>query len=267
MTVRTSSGWVVALSFCSRVAFAQRSLDQAWTVLNEGLSHESTEHRAAAAHALGLIPGSARARDAAENALTDEEEEVRASAATALGEIGAESSIPKLRAALRDEEAEVVFAATNALYKLKDPIAFEVFYSVLMGERKTGEGLLESQMDMITDPDALARIGFERGIGYLPWGGLSYRVFRRLLGDDDAAPIRAGAATKLAEDPDPKAGEALRESAGDDNWLVRSAVVSATADRDDPSLLDAVTPLMDDDNTVVRYSAAATTIRLSAGKE
>ncbi len=171
-TTRTPRRRNTALRICARpalalwcsagVIFAQDSTDRAWTVVSEGLRHESTEHRAAAVHALGLLPDNARAREAADNALADEEEEVRASAATALGEMGAEESIPNLKAALGDEEAVVVFAATNALYKLGDPIAFEVFYGVLMGERKTGEGLLESQLEMLSDRRALARLGFEQ---------------------------------------------------------------------------------------------------------
>ena len=264
--VRTCFRCVVALWFCVGVLFAQGSKGQAWSVLSEGLGHENKEDRASAVHALGLIPDSARAREAAENALTDKEEVVRAAAATALGEMGAESSIPKLKAALRDEKAEVVFGATNALYKLKDPIAFEVFYSVLMGERKTGKSLTESQMDMLKDSKALAKVGFEQGIGFIPFAGIGYGVFKGLR-RNDASPVRAGAAAKVAEDPDPKAAEALRKSAYDDKWLVRAAVASAIAKRGDPTLLDAIIPLMDDDNKVVRYTAAAVTIRLSAIKQ
>ncbi len=104
------------------------------------------------------------------------------------------------------------------------------------------------------------------GIGFIPFAGLGYGVFNRLR-RDDASPVRAGAATKLAEDPDPKTAEALRRSANDESWLVRTAVVSAIAMRDDPTFLDVIVPLMDDDNRVVRYTAAATTIRLSATEQ
>jgi len=81
---------------------------------------------------------------------------------------------------------------------------------------------------------------------------------------DDASPVRAAAATKLAGDPDPKSGEALAKSAADSKWLVRAAVVDAIARRGNPSLLKAIVPLLDDDNDAVKFSAAAAVIRLSA---
>ena len=51
-----------------------------------------------------------------------------------------------------------------------DPTAYHVYYGVLTGQRKTGEPLLASQMDMLKDPDTLARIGLETGIGFIPFG-------------------------------------------------------------------------------------------------
>ena len=88
MTARPCFRCLVALWLCVGVVSAQDATDLAWSILSDGLGRNSDDHRAAAAHALGLIPNNARARDAAENALNDDEEEVRASAAAALGEMG-----------------------------------------------------------------------------------------------------------------------------------------------------------------------------------
>ena len=47
----------------------------------------------------------------------------------------------KLKEALKDPDAGVVLAAANALRLIGDPIAYEVYYAVLTGERKSGAGL------------------------------------------------------------------------------------------------------------------------------
>jgi HEAT repeat protein len=166
----------------------------------------------------------------------------------------------------KDTDAGVVFAATDALYRLGDPSAYQVYYAVLLGEKKTGEGLVDSQVKMLKDPKAMAQMGFTVGIGFVPFAGAGYGVFKAAT-KDDASPIRAAAATKLAGDPDPKSGEGLARSAKDPKWLVRAAVVDAIARRGDASLLKAVVPLLDDENDVVQFSAAAAVVRLSTVKK
>jgi HEAT repeat protein len=150
----------------------------------------------------------------------------------------------------------VVFAAVNALYNLGDPCAYEVYYAVLLGERKSGEGLVESQMKMLKDPKAMARMGFEQGLGFIPFAGVGYSVLKTMT-KDDTSPVRAAAAQKLIRDADPKTSEALMRTASDKKWLVRAAVVDAIARRGDPALLRAVWPLLNDENDTVRFSAAA----------
>ena len=252
-----------AFFLCLGCTLAQKPADKAWSVLTDGLTNSRGAKRAAAVQALGLIPNSTRAREAAEQALSDESEEVRAAAAKALGVMGAKESIPKLKDAINDKAMAVVFAATTALFTLEDPAAYQVYYAVLMGEKKTGEALLDSQLNMLKDPKALTKLGFEQGIGFIPFGGISYSAFKRVR-KDDVSPIRAAAARKLARDTDPKSADALRRNTTDKKWLVRAAVVSSLAQRGDPAMLDAVIPLMDDENDVVRYTSAAATLRLLA---
>lgn len=243
--------------------YAQGPAEKAWEILAAGLEDKSYERRAHAAHALGLAPNHPRVREAAVKALKDQREEVRASGASALGHMGAKEATGELRAALQDKSADVVLAAANALLRLNDPAANQVYYAVLLGEKKTGESLTDAQLKMLKDPKALTKLGFETGIGFIPFGGVSYKVFK-MVTKDDVSPVRAAAATKLAHDPDPKSGEALRRTASDPKWLVRAAVASAIAERGDPKLLDAVTPLLEDSNEIVRFTSAAATLRLSA---
>jgi HEAT repeat protein len=146
---------------------------------------------------------------------------------------------------------------------LGDPAAFEVYYAVLAGEKKSGDTLLESQSKMIHDPKALAKIGFEQGIGFVPFGGASYAAFK-MMTKDDVSPVRSAAASKLSKDPDPKSQRLLESAVSDKKWLVRAAAIDALAKRGNPASIGAVVPALDDGNDVVKFTACAAVIRLVA---
>ena len=252
---------------CPVLLQAQAPTDKAWSILKQGAADKSYEKRVKTFRALALVVQNQAAQQMAERALSDEKPEVRIAAASSLGQMGAKSSVPLLQNLIKqDKDAGVVFAATDALFRLGDPAAFQVYYAVLLGEKKTGEGLVESQMKILRDPKAMAQMGFEVGIGFVPFAGAGYGVFKAVT-KDDASPVRAAAATKLAGDPDPKSGEALAKSTKDPKWLVRAAVVDAIAKRGDPSLLKAILPLLSDENDTVQFNAAAAVLRLSAIKK
>jgi HEAT repeat protein len=234
---------------------------RAWTLLEQGAASNDKDTRARAVESLGLLVHNDRARKLAESKLKDSESSVRAAAATTLGQIGLKAATPALTAAVHDKEAEVVFACASALLKLGDRTAYGVYYAVLTGERKTGEPLVESQLKMLKDPDALARIGFEQGIGFIPFGGIGLTAFKSFRADN-VSPVRAAAAQRLAADPDPASGQALAKAAGDEKWLVRASAASAIAARGDRALEPAVVARLDDDNETVRFNAAAAVVRL-----
>ena len=238
-------------------------VDTAWSVLKDGVESTSSDRRAKAVHALGLLQKNQKAQDMAEKALTDESSDVRFEAANALGQMRAFSARVKLEKALNDKEVKVVVAAANALYLLKSPAAYQVYYALLTGERKSSDGLLQSQLNMLRDRKAMEKLAFETGIGFVPFGGMSYEAWKTIT-QDDTSSVRAAAAEKLASDPDPKSAKALAESCFDKKWQVRAAVVDAIAKRGDPALLSSVIPLLTDGNDTVRYDAAATILRLSA---
>jgi HEAT repeat protein len=242
---------------------AQSASDKAWSILNAGIGHEKADHRAKAARALGLIVNDARARQLAEHALADPKGEVRAAAADALGQMNAKASIGKLVEVVKtDKDTAAVFAAAGALDALGDPRAFEFYYAVLTGERKSGESLVDSQMKMLKDPKAVAQLGVQAGLGFVPFGSLGYTVFRTAT-KDDTSPVRAAAAQKLVRDSDPATSEALVKVAGDEKWMVRAAVLNAIARRGDTKLAAAILPRLDDENETVRYTAAAAVLRLT----
>lgn len=232
-------------------------------MLEQGVADKSPEDRVHALDALALLPASPRARPLVEKGLTDEKDEVRAAAATALGELKSRTSIPKLRKALDDPSPSVFLAAARSLYLMGDPEAYDILYEVVIGEKKSGDGLVRSQVKMVQNPKALAKLGTEVGVSFIPFGGLGYRVFR-MTTEDKASPIRAEAAIKLASDPDPIASQALKRVATDPKEIVRSAAFEAIARRRDRSLLPIAVQGLEDEKELVRYHAAAAVIRLSS---
>jgi HEAT repeat protein len=265
MTKRTVMLWALWAWVLAGPARAQTDAERGFSVLQQGVHDANEGRREKAVLALGLLAKDERARQLAEAGLADPSPGVRAAAATALGQIGLEASIPRLQEAVKDKEAEVVFSAASALYVLGDPLVYGLYYAVLTGERKTGEPLLESQLDMLKDPQALARIGFEAGMGLIPFGGVGTKVFKQVTADK-VSPVRAAAAQKLVSDPDPRSARALADATLDKEWLVRASAVSAIAKRGDPELVSAVIPLLEDEEDTVRFSAAAAVVRLSAAR-
>jgi HEAT repeat protein len=243
---------------------SQEPTARAWMTLQQGLTCHRAEKRANAVHALRLLPHNAKAQEMAEKALADPSPKVRASAARALGPMGAESSVPKLKTALNDVEPSVVLAAAHSLFVLghRDEV-YDIDYEVLTGERKSADGFVKSQMNELKDPRAVAKMGLETGIGFAPFGGEAYEAFKR-ISKDDRSPVRAAAAKELVADRDPKIDAALAKACSDKKWPVRAAAVWAIAKRDDPTLLKAVTAMLGDKSEIVRYDASAAVVRLTA---
>lgn len=242
------------------------AVDQAWTLIKDGVNSANSFRRAKAVHALGFLTKNTKAQEWAETALADPNGEVRVEAANALGRMGAVSARPKLKDALNDKDIKVVLAAANSLYLLKDPAAYEVWYALLTGERKSSAGLLQSQLETLKDRRAMEKLVFETGIGFVPFGGMGYEAWKTVT-HDDTTPVRVAAAEKLASDPDPKTGDALARSCSDRKWQVRAASADAIGTRGDPALLASVIPLLNDENETVRSEAAAAIIRLSSSRQ
>ena len=261
---------VSILTACSVMSLAQAADDiesprhKAWDMLQTAIADKRTGERTDGVRALGLLRDNARARQLAEDSLQDRSPQVRAAAATALGQMHSTASIPKLEKALADRKVPVVVAAAQSLRELKDDsAAYEIYYDLLTGEKKSGDGLIAQQIDTLKNPRELAKIGFAEGIGFVPFAGMGWDAYRTIH-KKDPNPVRAIAATYLAHDPDPATAKALVKATRDKNWIVRAAAVQALAQRGDPSVLTSIQRSMSDRNTKVRYSAAAAVIRLSS---
>jgi HEAT repeat protein len=237
---------------------------KAWDLLTTAAFSKVTIERTNGVRALGLLRDTPRARELAENALKDPKPEVRESAAIALGQMHATESVAKLQHVLSDSNVKVVMAAAHSLRELKDDkSAYAVYFGLLTGERKSGDGMIAQQIETLKNPKELAKIGISEGIGFIPFAGIGWDAYRTMH-KKDPNPVRAAAATFLAHDPDPLTGKALVNATKDRDWIVRAAAIEAIAQRGDASLLPKVQLKFSDKNPKVRYSAAAAVIRLSA---
>jgi len=244
-------------------AYPQTPQEQAKEILQTGLSEHNTGKRAAAVAALGLLQNDPWAVESAERALGDKKADVRAAAATALGQMGAKSSTPFLKKALADRENRVFFAAADSLLSMDDSEGYDVYYEILTGERKSGQGLIAAKKKLVTDPKALTLIGLGVGISYAPYATYGWMLWRE-LSKDYRTPVRINALKKLANDPDSRIGGALTNAACDKHETVRVAALFAIGRHNDPSLIVPITQHMMDKKAPVRYMAAAAVLRLSA---
>ena len=83
------------------VSASQTPTARAWLILQQGLTNKSAAKRANAVHALRLLVHNPRAQEMVEHALADPNAKVRGAAASALGPLGAMSSMAKLKATFK----------------------------------------------------------------------------------------------------------------------------------------------------------------------
>jgi HEAT repeat protein len=260
---RTVLVWFVLFSV-AQCLYAQDARQQAWTVLNAGLAEKNLGERTIAVRVLGLMTNDPQAPELAMQGLGDPKPEVRAAAADVLGDLNYQAARPKIREILRsnDEDPLTVLACARALLELGDEEAYAVYYAILTGERKSGSSLTHSQKKNLSDPKKMAQMGFQQGLGFVPFASVGYGAVKAFT-KDDASPVQAAAAKILIKDPDPKTKEALINASGHKSWIVRMAAVDSLARRDDPSVIPQLEPRLHDDKEIVRYTAAAAIIRLA----
>ena len=253
---------LISLPLSSTEPSTPQPRQQAWTVLNSGLADTKAQHRVEAVRALSLVTGERAAIKLALLALDDHTPEVRAAAATTLGQLHAATAIPELKAALSDKEISVVLAASQALYTVHDKSAYGIYYAILMGDKKASDSLIQSQLDRLKDPKKMALLGFQEGMGFVPYGGIGVEAYRFAKNDDSQ--VRAAAARFVALDPDPMSGDALVQIAlADNNANVRQAALDSLAERGDAACIERLQRNLTDPKTAVRYRTAAAILHLT----
>lgn len=259
-----------ALLFVPTVAASPDLPTRAWTLLLGGMAEKNPANRMHVLEALGTIGKTTRVIRLVESGLSDKDLGVRQTAATTLGEMKSYKSIPKLKEALEDQAPEVVFAAAQALWDLGDYIGRDIFEEILAGERKDSQGMLKGTMRdtraKLRSPGAMARMGFNQGVGRF-LGPFSWGIsIAEELRKDGSAAARALSASRLGDDSDPKSLEDLEEALNDKNWAVRAEALKALGKRSQRSALPKIEPLLSDKNDMVRYMAAASIVRLTRPK-
>lgn len=241
----------------------------AWQILTDAAASEKLRDRSDAISALTILPRDAMAVGVITRALQDKEESIRALAATSLGDMKARPAIPQLKEALDDKSPQVSFAAAQALWKMGDRSGRDIFYDVLVGERKVNPGpikgkIQKARLDM-HDPKALALIGVNEAsgafLGPFSMGVSMVEEYAKHSGTS----VQALCAQLLATDDTPYTVKELKLALLDSNWTVRAAAARSLAKLNVRSALPTLTDMMRNDKSQpARLAAAASVVALSA---
>jgi len=240
---------------------------RSWQILTAGVGSDNASKRSEALAALATIGARRDVVRLVEGRLADKEAEVRQLAAALLGTMKARAAIPKLRAALEDENADVSFAVAQALWEMGDGSGRTIIYQVLEAERRPTKGAVGGQIKsakkMLRNPASLGMFTLKQGAeAFLGPFGLGVDLAEGLT-KDRSAPARALAATLLAKDSDAGSVHELEAVLTDKNSGVRIAAARALGNRGSRQSVAQLVPLLQDGKEAVRFNAAAAIIRLS----
>jgi HEAT repeat protein len=240
----------------------------AWKVLTGGVADKKAVNRIAALTALadlGAVPQGVRL---VSRSLADNDADVRKQAALTLGMMRSPLAIPRLRAALQDQDAAVSFAAAQALWNLGDHSGRNILFEVLEGERSATTGFVDTQVrgmrHRLQNPKSLVGMGAEKGASAL-LGPFSFGipVAKQMLANPVSSQ-RALTVSLLSHEPDAQTVEALKKALSDKDWTVRQASVRAAADLHRRDFIPVLTPLLNDNKLPVSFSAAVAIVRLTS---
>ena len=249
------------------LANAPSTAARASLILTDALASKNPETRQQAVQAMGLIGPHEPYQSELTAMLGDSDVGVRVSTVFSLADLKDKSILPALRKALNDPVPEVSFAATRALWTMKQPDGRDALYAVLRGERAASSGYVKNEeraaMRAVHTPSQLIAFAFHEGIGlaHVPGLGTAISSAEGILSDENVSG-RAAAALLIGKDDDPRAVPALLAALADKDASVRAAAVHALAVRDDPALEPDLRPMMDDKALPVRVRAAAACLRL-----
>jgi HEAT repeat protein len=261
---------LVSVSFAQAPATQAVSLkEQSWTYLTNALADKNPDTRVQAVQSLGLVGAREPYIHSLTAMLDDKDVQVRVATVTSLVDLKNKGTIPALKKALADDVPEVSFAASKALFTLKDPDGKEALVSVVSGELKTSSGFITKQkrdaLRMLQTPKPLMMFAIKTGVGFAPVPGLGEGIssLQGILSDPGISG-RAAAALLLAGEKDPQVLAALVDALQDKDGTVRAAACHAIALRNDKSLEKDLIPLLDDKKPAVKLRAAAGYLRLES---
>ena len=241
-----------------------------WQMLAEGMESHTVARRQDALAALGTLGKREQAIQLVVAALDDKDTSVRQLAARNLGQMHAQSAIPRLRTALNDDSVGVSFAAAKSLWDMGDHSGRDVFIEILSGKKSNSTGVMTDQMEStkkrLQDPRGLAIIGAKEAasslFGPAGWGITIVEEVTK----DRSASARAMSAALLGHDGSKDAVRELDEALWDKNWIVRAAAAQALGECKRRDQIKHLRGLLWDGKPAVRYMAAASIIRLSSSR-
>jgi HEAT repeat protein len=254
---------ILLLILLTAAGCAQTVTSPGWSVIEAGLAQKSAAKRLAAVRVLGLIPDDPHAAELAETALKDKNSSIRTAAATSLGQMRASGADASLKEALNDKNLSVVMAAAHALRLLNDAACYDAYYEIYTGERKNDSSMIAQEMKVLHDPKQLAEMGFNEGIGFVPFGGIPWEALQTIMKDrTSGTAAKAALISALATDPEARTSKLLLKTSQNRNWVLRLAALEAIAKRGDTTLARGIEPILSDPRREVRFAAAATVIHL-----
>ncbi len=242
-------------------------VDRAWSLLAQYANPDkSSEDRIQALAALGTMGSDARAAKLIGEAVTGHDMDVRTAAVLAAAETQNPALIPKLQAALDDEQPQVAYAAASTLWKLHDDSGEDLLLAVVSGDRKDKLGFIAKEKHKAAkemhSPAALAKIGIQQGAGFFlgPFGFGVKAIF--LIKKNGGDPDRAAAVDLLAQRHTETVHAALVDALDDHDVAVRAAAARGLSQWPGPETAKLLLPLFNDDKLAVKLTAAAAYIRM-----
>jgi HEAT repeat protein len=106
-------------------------------------------------------------------------------------------------------------------------------------------------------------MGFNEGIGYVPFGGIPWEALQTIMKDrKSGTAAKAALISALATDPEARTSRLLLKTSQNKNWVLRVAALQAISKRGDTTLVQGIEPILSDPRREVRFAAAATVIHL-----
>ena len=91
----------------------------------------------------------------------------------------------------RGHRAQRGAGSSEFLATVHDDVGYDTYYEVL-GEKRASKGLIKEQLDTLRDKKKIAQMGFEGGIGFIPFGGIGYEIFKTVTKNDSSPSQEAG---------------------------------------------------------------------------
>jgi len=241
------------------------------TVLEQGAADSDPDVRHEVAVALGLLGRNDAAAALLEKLAADKDHLVREAALVSIGEIGDPRRAKAALTALDDDVPEVAFAAARTLFKLKQPEGKQLLVEIVQREASAKTGFVRAKVrDVVRRmkrPKSAMLFVVQQGVGFIPVPGVGegFSAMSSLVGDPDFSG-RATALVILSSDKSPDVRAAIEQAFNDNDWSMRAAATQIAASRNERVWRFRLVPLFEDTNRRVRYRAAASFLRLSAGK-